>query len=106
MQSVSSTTNPTHGEVYSIQINVIKFASDLRGLVICSTNKTGHQDITEILLKVALNTINQPTNQPIIFKRGLRIMEGQVIQGNILIGIRLGLWCLTPLSTIRPQRLL
>ena len=26
------------------------------------TNKTDHHDITEILLKVALNTINQPTN--------------------------------------------
>jgi hypothetical protein len=28
-----------------------------------SSNKTDHHDITEILLKVALNTINQPTNQ-------------------------------------------
>ena len=28
------------------------------------TNKTDRHDITEILLKVALNTINQPTNQP------------------------------------------
>jgi hypothetical protein len=27
-------------------------------------NKTGLHYITEILLKVALNTINQPTNQP------------------------------------------
>jgi len=27
------------------------------------TNKTDHQDITEILLAMALNTINQPTNQ-------------------------------------------
>ena len=26
-----------------------------------SSNKTGHHDISEILLKVALNTINQPT---------------------------------------------
>jgi len=29
-----------------------------------STTKTGRHDIAEILLKVALNTINQP-NQPI-----------------------------------------
>ena len=29
---------------------------------VSSTNKTDCHDITEILLKVALNTINQPTN--------------------------------------------
>ena len=29
-----------------------------------STNKTDRYDITEMLMKVALNTINQPTNQP------------------------------------------
>ena len=28
--------------------------------VVFSTNKTDHHDITELLLKVALNTINQP----------------------------------------------
>ena len=33
------------------------------GTLVSSTNKTDHHDITEILLKVALNTINQP-NQP------------------------------------------
>ena len=33
------------------------------GTPVSSTNKTDHHDITEILLKVALNTINQP-NQP------------------------------------------
>jgi hypothetical protein len=31
------------------------------GTPVSSTNKTDHQDITEILLKVALNTINQPS---------------------------------------------
>ena len=31
------------------------------GIPVSSTNKTDGQDITEILLKVALNTINQPT---------------------------------------------
>jgi hypothetical protein len=30
------------------------------GTSVSSTNKTDHHDITEILLKVALNTINQP----------------------------------------------
>jgi hypothetical protein len=43
------------GEVYSIQHYVIKFVSDST-----STNKTDRHDITEILLKVALNTI-KPT---------------------------------------------
>ena len=38
---------------------VIKFVSDLRQVVVFSTNKTDRHDITEILLKVALNTINQ-----------------------------------------------
>jgi hypothetical protein len=33
-----------------------------------STTKTGHHDITEILLKVALNTINQSTNQSFLKK--------------------------------------
>jgi hypothetical protein len=32
------------------------------GALVSSTNKTYHHDITEKLLKVALNTINQPTN--------------------------------------------
>ena len=51
-------------EVYSIQQYMIQFVSDLRqvgcfsGTPISSTNKTDHHDITEILMKVALNTIN------------------------------------------------
>ena len=71
MQSVPITTkvvssNPVHGEVYSIQHYVIKikFDNDLRqvggfspGPLVSSTNKTDRHDITEILLKVALNTI-------------------------------------------------
>ena len=31
------------------------------GTPVSSTNKTDHNDITEILLKVALNTIKQPS---------------------------------------------
>ena len=64
MQSVPITTkasNPVHGEVYSIQHYVIKFVSYIAtgrwfspGTPVSSTNK---YDITEILLKVALNTI-------------------------------------------------
>jgi len=59
MQSVLITTKvgsetPAHDEVYSIQHYVIQF---FLGTSVSSTNKTGHHDITEILLKVALNTI-------------------------------------------------
>jgi hypothetical protein len=58
-----------------VQHYVIKFVSDLRqvsgflqGPPISSTNKTDRQDITEILLKVALSTIyqtNKQTNKPL-----------------------------------------
>jgi len=63
VQSVPITTkvvssNPVHGEMYSIQHCVIKFVSDFSpGTPVSSTNKTDCHDITEILLKVALNTI-------------------------------------------------
>ena len=50
--------------LYSIQRYVIKFVSDFAagrwfslGAPVSSTNKTDRHDITEILLKVALNTI-------------------------------------------------
>jgi hypothetical protein len=64
VQSMPITTkvgnsNTAHGEVYSIQLYVIKFVSGfLPGTQVSSTNKTDHHDITEILLKVALNTIS------------------------------------------------
>jgi hypothetical protein len=41
------------------------------GTPVSSTNKTDRHDITEILLKVALNTINQ-TNQFIMYWRKIR----------------------------------
>ena len=57
---------PRSGEVYSIQHYVIKFVSDLRqvgGFPLSTpaspTIKNDHPDIAEILLQVALNTINQ-----------------------------------------------
>jgi hypothetical protein len=70
VQSVPITTkvvssNPVHGEVYSIQHYVIKFVSDLRHvggflgvLRFPPPIQTDRRDITEILLKVALNTIS------------------------------------------------
>ena len=58
-------SNPIRGEVYSIQHYVINFVSALRqvsgflpGTPVSSTNKTDRHDITEVLLKVALKTIN------------------------------------------------
>ena len=49
--------------MYSMQHYVIKFVSFLRHvsgfLRVSSTNKTDRHDVTEILLKMALNTINQ-----------------------------------------------
>jgi hypothetical protein len=74
MQSVPITTkavssNPVHSEVFLIQHYVIMFVSDLRK-VSCfiwvsrfpQSIKHDRHDITEILLKVALNTINQPNH--------------------------------------------
>ena len=55
-----------HGEVYSIQHYVMKFVRLAAGrcfspaTLVSTTNKTDRHDITEILLKVALNTIHQP----------------------------------------------
>jgi hypothetical protein len=57
-------SNHVHGEVYPLQHYMIKLVNDLRQvcgflgvLRLSSTNKTDRHDITEILLKVALNTI-------------------------------------------------
>ena len=67
VKSVPITTNvvslnTTHGEVFLIQHYVIKVVSDLRHVcdfLFSSTNKTDWHIITEILLKVALNTLIQ-----------------------------------------------
>jgi hypothetical protein len=62
-------SNVYQGEVYNI---VIEFVCDLRQVVamvvflgppVSSTSKTDRHEITEILLKVVLNTIKQ-TNKP------------------------------------------
>ena len=58
-------SNPVHDKVYSIQYYVIVYqwlATGrwfFTGTPFSSTNKTDRHDITEILLKVVLNTINQ-----------------------------------------------
>ena len=67
-------SNTVRGEVYSIQLYVIKFVSDLRqvgglpfslGTPVFSNSKSDCHDITEVLLKVSLNTINQSNQIPI-----------------------------------------
>ena len=70
-------SNPVHGEVNSMQHYVIKFVSDvrqvncfLRVFSVSSINKTDLHDITEILLKVALNTINLNLNTTEIIHTG------------------------------------
>jgi hypothetical protein len=53
--------NIAHGKVHSIEHYVIQFVSDFRlssGTLVSSTYKTDCHDITEILLKVALNMID------------------------------------------------
>jgi hypothetical protein len=57
-------SNPAHGEVYTIQHYVIKVCQRLvtgrwffPGTLVSSTNKTDCHNIAEILLKVVLNTI-------------------------------------------------
>ena len=56
--------NPVHGKVYSMQNYVINVASDLghvgavlQVILFPPPIKTDHQNIAELLLKVALNTI-------------------------------------------------
>jgi hypothetical protein len=62
------------GKVYSIQHYLIKFVSDfrnvdglLRGPPVSSTNQTDRHAITEILLKVVLNTITPKPHQTILY---------------------------------------
>jgi hypothetical protein len=45
-------------QLYNFRIKSV-YTSASPGAPVSSTNKTGHHDITEISLKVALNTINQ-----------------------------------------------
>ena len=55
----------------------------MRQVVVFSTNKTDRHDITEILLKVVLNTI-KPTNQPYVYMT-TTITDFSLISFNIKI---------------------
>jgi hypothetical protein len=54
ISTIAVSSNPIHGEVYLIQHYVIKCVSDLWHI----GGFSDRHDISEILLKVALNTIN------------------------------------------------
>jgi hypothetical protein len=49
-------SNPAHGEMYTVQYNVIKLVSDKQLGGFFGYSSFRHHDITEILLKVAINT--------------------------------------------------
>ena len=59
--------NTVYCEVYSIQHYVIKYVGDFRQVGTPVSNKTDCHDITEILLKVALNTI-KPNQTNLLFE--------------------------------------
>jgi len=50
-------SNPAHGDVYSMQHYVMKFVFDRSVVFSWYSDSIDHHDIIEILLKVALNTI-------------------------------------------------
>ena len=91
MQSMPITTNivssnPVHGDVYSIQHYVIKVCQGLAagrwfspGNWISSTNKTIRHDITEILLKVVLNTLTLTLTH-----KGMQFLLNKVKEKNVL----------------------
>ena len=84
MQSVPISTkvassNPADGEVYSIQLYVIELSVTcgrsvvFSGYSVCSTNKTDHHDIDELLFKVALDTTTlAPTRLAVLLLSGIR----------------------------------
>ena len=74
-------SNPAHGEVYSIKVYVIKFVSDLWQvggflgvLQFPPPIKTDLHDIAEIVSRVALNTI---TLTPMYFPLLINVREKQ-----------------------------
>ena len=83
--------------VYLIQHHVIKFVSDLRQVggflwvLVSSINKADYHEMTEILLKVALNTINQTIIKLSTFKllkRKFTIFYLQFVFTSILFNIQ------------------
>ena len=87
-----------------IQHYVIKFVSDLRqvdsfapGVPVFSSNKTDRHDVTEILLKVALNTI---TLTPILSCEYLYFSILLYILGSFLAMVNLRSYGLKSIDTV------
>ena len=133
MQSLHITTkdvssNHVHGEVYSVQHYVIMFVSDLSvvfsDIPVSSIIKNVRHDITEMLLKVALNTHYFSTHDTLIILNNI-LWRHYIDLENLHVYYRksydfvstfiqrcgnnrrcdgwiigLGLWCSTSLSTI------
>ena len=97
MQSVPITTNIVNlNPTQVIKYYVIKFVSDMwqigglfLGILVSSTNKTDHHDITEILLKVVLNTIKQ-SSIIVYFIVNTGLMLLSLIFNNIVVSIFIG----------------
>jgi hypothetical protein len=69
---------------------VIKFVSDLHqwfslGTLVASTNKTDRHDIIEILLKVALNPINQTKLYHIFLTKGQDFFSNIRLEKNMIL---------------------
>ena len=73
-------SNPVPGEVYSIQHYVIKFVSELQQVFSGYSGFLHRHDVTEILLKVALSTINQTKPN---YRRQLSLINEQVQMLNL-----------------------
>jgi hypothetical protein len=69
---------------------VIKFVSDLHqwfslGTLVASTNKIDRHDIIEILLKVALNPINQTNLYHIFLTKGQDFFSNIRLEKNMIL---------------------
>ena len=92
------TLNPAHGGVYSIQCDKVcqSLATGRRfsqGTLVSSTNKTDSHDITEILLKVALNTIT------ITISGIIKYAQSQKIENQKLLSCRFFSFVMIPYSS-------
>ena len=84
-------SNSANGEVHSIQHYVITFVNVLQQVggfppitLVSSTNKTDCRDITELLLKVALNIIILSNLRPLHIGHTIRIQTRQMLNPTLL----------------------
>ena len=75
-------SNPVHGKVYSIQHYVIKFVSYFLWVLQFPPPIKLTHNITEILLKVALNIIKQPKSDLFVANKVKYYMRSKKIKNN------------------------